>query len=128
MSLLELCCSIIYETLSIKYATKILTFVAFLNSIIFNIALVAVKGANQNCAVSTQNDTVISEYQSAVLLQKVLTQLKGGITVHAESLLQQTAYCKLWEELDCGSKIINFTAIRVPFLNIFLVPSYPRYF
>ena len=44
-----------------------MTFVAFLNSIIFNMTLVAVKGANQNCAVSIQNDTVISEYRSAVL-------------------------------------------------------------
>jgi len=59
---------------------------------------------------------------------KYLTQLKGGITVNADSLYQQTAYCKLWEEFDCGSKVINFTAIRVPFLNIFLVPIYPRNF
>jgi len=91
-------------------------------------ALVAVKGANQNPAVSIGNDTVISEYRSPDLAKKNLTRLKGGITVHADSLYQQTAYCKLWEIVDFGSKIINFTTIRVPFLNVFLVPVYPRNF
>jgi len=54
-----------------------MTFVAFLNSIIFNMTLVAVKGANQNCAVSIQNDTVISEYRSAVLSKKSIDVAEG---------------------------------------------------
>jgi len=54
-----------------------LTFVAFLYSIIFNIAFVAVKGTNQNCAVSIQNDTVISEYRSAVLAKKSIDAAEG---------------------------------------------------
>jgi hypothetical protein len=33
-------------------------------------APVAVNGTNQNCTVSIQNDTVISEYRSAVLSKK----------------------------------------------------------
>jgi len=49
---------------------KILTFVALLYSIIFIMALVAVKGANQNCAVSIRNDTVVSAYGSAALTKK----------------------------------------------------------
>ena len=89
--------------------------------------LVAVKGANQNYTVSIRNDTEISEYRSAVLSKKNI-EAGGGITVHADSLYQQTAYCKLWEEFYCGSKIINFTTIRIPSLNIFRIPIYPREF
>jgi len=75
-----------------------MTFVAFLYNTVFIMALVAVKGANQNYAVSIRNDTILSEYRSAAYQRKILTKLKGGITVHADSLYQKTAYCKLWEE------------------------------
>jgi hypothetical protein len=54
-----------------------LTFVALFYSIIFIIFLVAVKGANQNCTVSIQNDTVISEYRSAVLAKKNIEAAEG---------------------------------------------------
>jgi hypothetical protein len=77
--------------------------------------------------LSIQSDTIISEYRSAVLLKKNI-EAGGGIIVHADSLYQQTTYCKLWEEFYCGSKIINFTTIRIPSLNIFWVPIYPRNF
>jgi hypothetical protein len=91
-------------------------------------ALVAVKGANKNYALSIRIDTVISECRSAILTKKISTHQKEGITVHAESLYQETTYCKLRESFDCGSKILNFTTVRVTFLNITLVPIYPRNF
>ena len=56
-----------------------MTFVAFLYSITFIMSLVAVKGRNQNCAVSIQNEAVISEYQSAVLAKKNIDAVEGGI-------------------------------------------------
>jgi hypothetical protein len=60
-----------------KYKNKILTFGTLLYSIIFIITLVAVKGTNQNCAVSIRNDTVISEYRSAVLAKKNIETAEG---------------------------------------------------
>jgi hypothetical protein len=40
-------------------------------------SLVAVKGANQNCTVTIQKDTVISGYQSAVLAKKNIDAPEG---------------------------------------------------
>jgi len=40
-------------------------------------ALVAVKGANQNCAVSIGNDTVISENLSSVLAKENIEAAEG---------------------------------------------------
>jgi hypothetical protein len=77
MSQLELCSSVTCEKLSIKYAIKILTFVALLYSIIFIMPLAAVKETNQNCAVTIPNDTVTSEYRSAVLAKKNIYAAKG---------------------------------------------------
>jgi hypothetical protein len=64
---------------------------ALLYCIVFIMALVAVKGANQTCAVATQNNTVISGYRSAVLVKKNIEASERGITVHADNLYQQTA-------------------------------------
>jgi hypothetical protein len=54
-----------------------LIFAAVLYSIIFIMPLAAVKEANQICAVSIQNDTVISEYRSAVLAKKNIYAPEG---------------------------------------------------